>query len=265
MSIELGGRVALVTGGGRGIGAGIARHLAAAGASVVVCDVDAEAADALAQEIGGISVTCDVSSLEANRTAVAAATQRFGGLDVVVLNAGVSTGFLVDDLDEELYRRAMGVNLDGVVFGVSAALPALRRRGGGDVVVTASLAGLAPVPVDPVYAANKAAVVNYVRSVAPVLAPEGIRVNAVCPGFTDTAIVDPLRDLLAAGEVPLMRVEDVVRAVDAVLNGRGSGEAWLVQHGMEPAPYRFRGIPGPRGGSPASGDEQGSAGGSRAG
>ena len=89
----------------------------------------------------------------------------------------------------------MGANLDGVVFGVHAALPALRRRGGGAIVATASLAGLTGVPYDPLYAANKHAVVGLVRSLAP-LAAEGIRVNAVCPGFAESRIIDPIRDAL---------------------------------------------------------------------
>jgi NAD(P)-dependent dehydrogenase (short-subunit alcohol dehydrogenase family) len=112
-------------------------------------------------------------------------------------------------------------------------------------VVLASLAGLAPVPMDPVYAANKAAVVNLVRSVGPGLAAAGITVNAVCPGFTDTAIVDPVRGMLEAMQMPLMPVDDVVAAVASVLGSESSGEAWLVQHGHPPQPYRFRGIPGP--------------------
>ena len=246
MTLDLTDRVALVTGGAGGIGAGVATMLHAAGARVVVADVDLPRARAVAERVDGLAVGCDVSSLADNLAAVSAAVTAYGGLDVAVLNAGVSTGFLLDDLDEALYRRAMGVNLDGVVFGLSAALPALRARGGGQVVVTASLAGLTPVPVDPVYAANKAAVVNYVRSVGPVLAPERISVNAVCPGFTDTAIVDPLRDALSGGRVPLMDVDDVVRAVSAVLESEATGEAWLVQYGHDPQPYRFRGVPGPR-------------------
>ena len=77
--------------------------------------------------------------------------------------------------------------------------------------------------------------------------PEGILVNAICPGFTDTAIVDPLRDLLDAGGVPLMTVDDVLRAISDVLASETAGEAWLVQHGRPPQPYRFRGVPGPGG------------------
>jgi NAD(P)-dependent dehydrogenase (short-subunit alcohol dehydrogenase family) len=249
---DLAGRVALVTGGASGIGAGVCRMLAAAGARVLVCDLDLAGASAVAEEIGGLAVRCDVSVLGDSEAAVAAALESFGGLDVVVLNAGVdSLAVGLDRFDEVGYRRAMGVNLDGVVFGLVAALPALRARGGGQVVVLASLAGLAPVPMDPVYAANKAAVVNLVRSVGPGLAAGGIVVNAVCPGFTDTAIVDPVRPFLESAGMPLMPVQDVVAAIEIVLGSEVGGQAWIVQHGRAPQPYQFRGVPGPTGGDPA--------------
>ncbi|HYN57667.1 MAG TPA: SDR family NAD(P)-dependent oxidoreductase [Motilibacterales bacterium] len=253
-SLDLTGRVALVTGGASGIGAGVSRLLAGAGAHVAVCDVDLDGAAALAAEIGAMALRCDVSVLADNRSAVAAAVDAFGGLDLVVLNAGVdSLAVSLDRLDEVAYRRAMGVNLDGVVFGLAAALPALSARGGGRVVVLASMAGLAPVPIDPIYAANKAAVVNLVRSVGPGLAAQGIVVNAVCPGFTDTAIVDPVRGLLGSMGVPLMPVDEVVSAIGTVLQSDAAGEAWLVQHGHPAQPYRFRGVPAPApAGSPGS-------------
>ena len=250
--LDLTGRVALVTGGASGIGAGVSRMLAAAGARVVVCDIDHAGASTVADEIGGVAVRCDVSVLGDSQAAVAAALESFGGLDIAVLNAGVdSLAVTLDRFDEVAYRRAMGVNLDGVVFGLAAALPALRARGGGRVVVLASLAGLAPVPMDPVYAANKAAVVNLVRSVGPGLAAQGIVVNAVCPGFTDTAIVDPVRGFLESARMPLMAVEEVVTAVATVIGSDSGGEAWLVQHGHPAQPYRFRGVPGPAASGPA--------------
>jgi NAD(P)-dependent dehydrogenase (short-subunit alcohol dehydrogenase family) len=246
LPLDLTGRAALVTGGASGIGAGVCRLLASAGARVLVCDIDLAGASGVAEEIGGLALRSDVSVLADNEAAVAAAVKAFGGLDVVVLNAGVdSLALSFDRFDETAYRRAMGVNLDGVVFGLAAALPELRAGGGGRVVVLASLAGLAPVPMDPVYAANKAAVVNLVRSVGPGLAAQGIEVNAICPGFTDTAIVDPVRGMLEAMRMPLMSVDDVVTAVATVLGSGSGGEAWLVQHGHPVQPYRFRGVPGP--------------------
>lgn len=245
MSLDLVGSVALVTGGAAGIGAGVCRMLAATGARVVVADLDRAGALRVADEVGGRAVACDVSSLADLRAAVAAAVEWGGRLDIVVLNAGIDSGFSLDDFDEAAYRRAMGVNLDGVVFGLAAALPALRASGGGRVVVLASLAGLAPVPMDPVYAANKAAVVNFVRSVGPGLLGQGIVVNAVCPGFVDTAIVDRVRDLLTVSQVPLLSVDEVVAAIRTVLASQEAGQAWLVQYGRAVQPFRFGGVPGP--------------------
>ena len=246
LPLDLAGRVALVTGGASGIGAGVCRMLARCGARVVVCDIDHAGASAVAEELGGAAVRCDVSVLADNEAAVSAAVAMFGGVDIVVLNAGVdSLNLSLDHFDEVAYRRAMGVNLDGVVFGLAAAVPALRTRGGGRVVVLASLAGLAPVPMDPVYSANKAAVVNLVRSIGPGLAAQGMVVNAVCPGFADTPIVDPVREFLESIRMPLLSVEDVVVAVATVLGSESGGEAWIVQPGRPAQPYQFRGVPGP--------------------
>jgi NAD(P)-dependent dehydrogenase (short-subunit alcohol dehydrogenase family) len=239
--------VALITGGASGIGAAVARRLAARGAAVVVADVDREGGEAVAAEIGGAFVPCDVRDLEANRAAVAAAVERFGGLDFAFLNAGISTGTTPGaDFDLERYRRAMAVNLDGVVFGVVAALPALRERGGGDIVATASLAGLTGVPFDPVYGANKHAVVGLVRALGPAHEGEGIRVNAVCPGFAETRIIEGIRGALVEGGIPILSADDVADTVLAILEAKSAGECWFVQPGRESEPFRFRNVPGPR-------------------
>ena len=112
------------------------------------------------------------------------AEEALGGLDLVFLNAGISTGCGVgEDFDLLTYRRAMGINLDGVVYGAHAALPALRRRGGGSIVATASMAGLTGTPFDPVYGANKHAVVGLVRALGPALAPAGHPRQRVLPGL----------------------------------------------------------------------------------
>jgi NAD(P)-dependent dehydrogenase (short-subunit alcohol dehydrogenase family) len=177
---------------------------------------------------------------------VAVAEERCGGLDLVHLNAGVATGCGVgEDFDLGLYRRAMGANLDGVVFGVHPALPALRRRGGGAIVATASLAGLTGVPYDPLYAANKHAVVGLVRSLAP-LAGEGIRVNAVCPGFAESRIIDPIRDALRDSGLAIIPAGTVAGVVLDLFAGEESGQAVVVQPGREPLAFAFRGVPGPR-------------------
>jgi NAD(P)-dependent dehydrogenase (short-subunit alcohol dehydrogenase family) len=239
------GSVALVTGGAGGIGAAIAERLAGLGARVVVVDVDGAAAAAIADRIGGRAVRCDIGRFDDNVAAVNAAVDAYGGLDVVALNAGVSTGY-GPDFDLASYRRAMAVNLDGVVFGAHAARPALIARGGGDIIATASLAGLDPTPLDPIYSANKAAVVGLVRALGPAWAAEGIRVNALCPGFTDTPMVDPLRHTLAAAGKPLMPAGSIVDAFLAALTSGRTGECWFVQFGRAPEPFRFPRVPGIR-------------------
>ncbi len=244
---EENGRVALVTGAASGLGAAVTRALTARGDRVLAVDVDVPGGEAVAQETGAVFAECDVSDLDANRDVVRAAVATFGGLDLAYLNAGVSSGIgLGDDFDLERYRRVMGINLDGVVFGVHACLPALRERGGGAIVATASLAGLTAVPFDPLYGANKHAVVGLVRALGA-LEHEGIRVNAVCPGFSESKIIDPIREGLAASGVPVIPAERVAEIVLGLFDGEMSGECWYVQPGADNAgPFAFRGIPGPR-------------------
>lgn len=244
----LSGKVAIVTGGASGLGRATALALAEAGAEVVVADLDESGARRVAERIGGHFRVCDVSDLAANLALVDFATERCGGVDIAFLNAGVATGCGIgDDFDPARYRRAMGANLDGVVFGAHAVLPALRARGGGAIVATASLAGLTAVPLDPLYAANKHAVVGLARSLGPVLAPEGIRVNAICPGFAESKIVDPIRGMLSEQGVKLIPAEVVAETVLRIVTGDAAGECWFVQPDREPQPFQFRNVPGPGG------------------
>jgi NAD(P)-dependent dehydrogenase (short-subunit alcohol dehydrogenase family) len=250
---------ALVTGGGSGIGAAACRLLARAGARIAVVDVDEGAARVIADEVGGLAVCGDVSSPGVLQGALEQAEQAFGVLDVVLLNAGTASqqsGF--DQLDVADYRRVLGVNVDHVVLGLTAAVPVLTRAGGGRIVVTASLAGLVPMPGDPIYTLTKHAVVGYVRAVAPVLADQGIRVNAVCPGFADTPLLDPAREQL--GDFPLLRAEDVAQAIGEVLEQGRPGECWFVQPGRPAERYAFRGVPGPKSGAAAPAVGPGAAG-----
>jgi NAD(P)-dependent dehydrogenase (short-subunit alcohol dehydrogenase family) len=243
------GKVALITGGANGIGAAVARRLADLGVRVVIADVDVDAdrGSAVAAELDGAFARCDVSEPSDSVAAVAAAVERFGGLNVAFLNAGVATGSAFgDDFDLGAYRRAMAINLDGVVFGVQAALPALRSRGGGDIIATASMAGLTATPFDPVYGANKAGVVGLVRALGPASAAEGIRVNALCPSFADTDILLPMKDELVQTGFPILAVDAVVEAFMRILAAGGTGECWYVVPGRPSEPFRFRGVPGPR-------------------
>jgi NAD(P)-dependent dehydrogenase (short-subunit alcohol dehydrogenase family) len=250
MSPDLHAKVALVTGGASGLGRATCRALAAAGAHVVVVDLAEDAGRAVAEELGGHFVRADVARLEDDQAMVREAVEHFGGLDLVHLNAGVSSGFGIDEtFDLERYRLAMGVNLDGVVFGAHAALPALRERGGGSMVATASLAGLTSVPFEPIYAANKHAVVGLARALGPALALEGVRFNAICPGFADSPMIDGIRGGLAEAGIPVIPAGTVADAVVRLLTSGVSGECWFVQAGREPGPFEFRGLPGPRAGA----------------
>jgi NAD(P)-dependent dehydrogenase (short-subunit alcohol dehydrogenase family) len=244
---ELADKVALVTGGAHGLGLATARALAAAGARVVIADVDEDGGRRAAEEIGGHFVATDTSDLEANQAMVEFAVRVCGGLDLVHLNAGIASNTAPGPgFDLVAYRRAMGVNLDGVVFGTQAALPALRERGGGAVVATASLAGLMGVPMDPIYCANKHAVVGFTRAMADLMAGEGIRFNAVCPGFAESAIIAPIREQLESSGFTIIPAEQVADAVLGLFTGDAAGECWVVQPGREPIPFQFRRVPGPR-------------------
>jgi NAD(P)-dependent dehydrogenase (short-subunit alcohol dehydrogenase family) len=174
------------------------------------------------------------------------AWQSIDRVELACLNAGITTSTpSIVELNGDEYRRVVAVNVHGVVYGVRRL--AREMEDGDAIVVTASLAGLTGVESDPIYALTKHAVVGFVRSVAPQLAERGIRINAVCPGFADTPMVHgELRKSLEDADFPLLEPDDVAEAVVRAARSEGSGEAWIVQPGREPEPYRFRGIPGPR-------------------
>lgn len=240
-------RVAIVTGGASGIGQAVVERLADRGMHVVVADVDDDRGNAVANNVGGVFVECDVRDPAAHERVVAAAESAYGGLDVIHLNAGVTTGERdLASLSLESYRRIMAINLDGVVFGVRAALPALRRRGGGVIVATASLSGLTAYSADPIYAMTKHGVVGLTRALGDMHAADNIRVNCVCPGFVDTPLLANYAEIFRAAGFPLLEPGDVAAGVLAAIDSEGTGEAWVVQPGRDPLPYGFRGVPGPR-------------------
>lgn len=184
------GKVAVITGGASGIGAATARLLHREGASVVLGDVD-PAGQALADELGERALfrTCDVSSLEQVEGLVGTAVSHFGALHVMFNNAGIGSLSPIEALSVEDWRRVIAIDLDGVFFGLKAAIPALRASGGGAVVNTASASGLAADYGFAAYNAAKAGVINLTRTAAIDHAREGIRVNCICPGPVDTPIL----------------------------------------------------------------------------
>ncbi len=235
--------VAIVTGGGSGIGAATARLLAAGGAHVAVVDRDGDRAGAVADAVGGRPLVEDVSEPAAWDRIVGAVEQWWGPVTLAHLNAGVATTrypFAVEDVTVEQYERIRGVNFDGVLLGVRRAVPSMVAAGGGAIVVTASVAGLVAFPDDPYYAATKHGVVGFVRSVAPQLAAQGIRINAVCPSATDTPILDDERRALIAREGRAMQpADEVAVAVVGLLNAGGTGEAWTTKSGRPARRWDF--------------------------
>jgi NAD(P)-dependent dehydrogenase (short-subunit alcohol dehydrogenase family) len=242
---SLDGKAALVTGGASGIGNAVARRFAGEGASVMIVDLDPATGAAAAEAVNGAFVRADVSKRADVEAAVAEAVAVFGRLDVVHLNAGIATGEReITALSTDLYRRAVGVNVDGVVFGVMAAAPAMTE--GGAIVATASLAGLVPYPGDPIYGLTKHAVIGFVRSVADQLSERGITINAICPGFTDTPILGDTAQRFRDAGFPLLSADEVAGAVLEIGLGGTTGGVYVCQPGRTLVPYEFRGVPGPR-------------------
>jgi NAD(P)-dependent dehydrogenase (short-subunit alcohol dehydrogenase family) len=209
---------ALVTGSAGGIGEAIVARLEAEGARVRGLDL-----------VDGFDVSDPVGWEDVEAA------------DLVCLNAGVLSrhdGTLAD------YRRILGVNVDGVVFGIQALAP--KMRPGSVFVVTASLAGLIPMASDPLYVLTKHAVVGYARSMAPVLAPAGVRINLICPGIVRTAMTATAQPQLDGAGFPLLQPEEIADAVLLAARSEETGQAWVCQPGRTPLLFRFPNVPGPR-------------------
>ena len=246
--MDLGDKGALVTGAASGIGRATAELLAERGCRVAVVDRDEDGGKAVADAVGGLFVACDVASSAAVNAAFARCAQELGRLDIAHLNAGVATDVTdITQLSDDEYRRMMGVNVDGVLFGTRAAARIMREQNGGAIVATASLAGIMAFAPDPLYTLTKHAVVGLVRSAAEGLATHGITINAVCPGFTDTNILTPAtKASLREFGFALIEPRRVAEAVLLAIESGETGQCWICQPGLEPLPYQFRGVPGPR-------------------
>lgn len=227
----------LITGASSGIGAATVTAAKTAGDSVLALDIDDGAGAALAQQFDISFEHCDVSDAQqwhrlAERLAATQVPDRVhlnAGIQIAPPNAPLSE-YQLEAMTMARYRRMMGVNVDGVVFGLQALLPLLTS--GSAIVVTASLAGITPYSVDPLYAMSKHAVVGLVRSLGPTLAERDIRINALCPGGIDTNIIPTeQRTDDARFMTPACIADEVVRLMDVT----ETGKSWAKVSEQKPA------------------------------
>ena len=193
-------RVAIVTGGGTGIGAATASALASGGTKVIVTGRRQEPLDEVADRIGGLAVVADVAEADDWNRVVAAAIEQFGGIDILVANAGIEGFGSAETVSLEEWRAVQRTNVEGVLLGIRAVAPVMRARGGGSIAVVSSVAGLTSGPEYAAYVTSKTAVLGLVRSAAVDLGPDRIRVNAICPGWTRTEMSQRETELLAAAQ-----------------------------------------------------------------
>ncbi len=245
---ELSGKRAIVTGGAAGIGRAIAEALARQDVRVAVCDIDAKAGAATAAEIGNGAVACqiDVSQRGSVEAAFAEARDLLGGFDILAANAGVSTMQAAVELTDEEWDFNFNVNTRGVFLTNQIAARAFIASGSGVIVNTASLAAKVGAPLLAHYSASKFAVLGWTQALARELAPKGIRVNAVCPGFVSTSMqsrevqweaklrgVSPERVISDyVSQTPLGRLETPQDVADVVVFLASDGARFMTGQGI---------------------------------
>jgi 3-oxoacyl-[acyl-carrier protein] reductase len=239
---SLGGKVALVTGGSRGIGAAVARELGAAGARVAVnYRASAEAAEEIAGEIGGIAVEGDVADPAQASALVERVEEELGELDCLVNNAGVTRDGLIARMSDEDWDAVLDTNLRGTFNTCRAVSRKMLRRRAGSIVNLTSVVGIHGNPGQANYAASKAGIIGLTKALARELGTRGVRVNAVAPGYIDTELTgvlpEEIRDAIL-GSTPLGRLgepEDVARAVRFLCSDEAAfvtGAVLLVDGGL---------------------------------
>ena len=199
---------ALVTGGSSGIGLAIAGMLRDEGYALTLASRTAEKVEAAADELGAVAMAADVSKAEDCVRVVEEHVAREGGLDVLVNSAGVGIAARVEDAQVKHIDRQLAINLRGLVLVTQAAIPHLRESKGW-IVNLASIAGTQPVPILPIYAASKAAVISLTHSLNADLDDDGVRAIAICPGFVDT----PMADYSGLQREEMIRPEDCAEVV----------------------------------------------------
>ena len=235
---RLDGKVALITGAGSGIGQETARRFAEEGALVAAADLRGDTAAETAETIGAaaLGLELDVTSPASIDDGIQATAERYGGLDVVVNNAGVTIVGAAHELDDGDWDRELDTNLKSVYLVAKAAWPHLVARGGGVILSTASIAGLWAIPADAAYCASKAGVIMLTKCLALDGAKAGIRANCVCPGFTQTPMIEgyfadqPDPDearRLAVGLHPLGRMGTPRDIADAFVYLASDEAAWV--------------------------------------
>ena len=239
---SLDGKVALVTGGSRGIGAAISRELADAGAHVAVnYRAGQEAAETIAGEISGLAVQADVSSADEVQSLVERVESEFGDLDILVNNAGVTRDTLIARMSDEDWEAVIDTNLRGTFNTARAVARKMLRRRSGAIVNLSSVVGVHGNPGQANYAASKAGIIGLTKALARELGSRSVRVNAIAPGYISTELTDVLNEEqrgLILGNTPLARLgepEDVARAVRFLCSDEAAfitGEVLLVDGGL---------------------------------
>jgi NAD(P)-dependent dehydrogenase (short-subunit alcohol dehydrogenase family) len=193
--VKLEGKVAIVTGAGSGIGRATAIRFAAEGASVICADLKGEDDTAALIGAAAVAIQADAGNEDDVQDLVQAALQYHGGLDIVFANAGIAGGLSsIFEQSAEDWQEILRVNLIGPFLAIKYAAPAIKERGGGSIICTASVAGIRAGAGGPAYSASKAGVINLVRIAATQLAGANIRVNAICPGLIETGMTKPVYD-----------------------------------------------------------------------